>query len=192
MDRSKFEIFLYSVAPENQEDHVTTSYIKASDHFIRMVSMSDDEIANRIHSDGIHILVELGGYTAGTRVEALAYRPAPVQISYLGYPFTYGLEEIDYVISDPWLAGQKTSLYFVEELLQLPESFITVDELPEHKIVDKAPVAKNGYVTFGSMNNIYKLNVPTIALWSRILHKVPGSKIYLNHPNLITAQAAMQ
>jgi predicted O-linked N-acetylglucosamine transferase (SPINDLY family) len=189
-DRSKFEIFLYSAALEKQEDSVTTSYIKASDHFIRVADMSDIEIANRIHADGIHILVELGGYTAGTRIEVLVYRPAPVQISYLGYPFTYGLEEVDYAISDPWLAGPKAQLYFVENLLKLPESFITVDELPEHEIALKVPVLRNGYVTFGSMNNIYKLNVPTIALWSRILHRVPGSKIYLNHPNLSVKAAS--
>jgi predicted O-linked N-acetylglucosamine transferase (SPINDLY family) len=183
-DRSKFEIFLYSAASKEQEDFVTESYIGAADHFIRIVDMNDVEAADRIHADGIHILIELGGYTAGARTEVLIYRPAPVQMSYLGYPFSYGLEEVDYVVSDPWLDGPKSSLYFVERLLRLPESFITVDELPEHEIELPVPVVRNGYVTFGSMNNIYKLNVPTIALWSRILHRVPGSKIYLNHPNL--------
>jgi hypothetical protein len=94
------------------------------------------------------------------------------------------MEEVDYVIADPWLDGPKNARFFIEKMLRLPESFLTVDELPEHEIVLPVPLARNGYVTFGSMNNIYKLNVHTILLWSRILQRVPGSKIYLNHPAL--------
>lgn len=182
-NRGRFEIFLYSCMPEQEEDEVTEGYIKLSDHFIRVFHMPDVELAERIRNDGIQILVDMGGYTTDNRLVALSYRPAPVQISYLGYPYTYGLKEIDYTISDPWLDGPLNAESFVEQPLRLPQSFITIGELFEQEINYKTPFERNGYITFGSLNNVYKLNPQTIALMSRVLLQVPNSRIYLNHPN---------
>lgn len=182
-NRDQFEIFLYSSLPKELEDEVTADYRKAADHFVRITDMNDIEASQRIHDDGIHILVELGGYTTNGRYELMLYRSAPVQISYLGYPFSCGMEEIDYVISDPWLDGSKNARYFVEKPLRLPESFITVAELPARGEGFDTPLRKNGYITFGSMNNIYKLSSKQVEIWSRIMHRVPNSRMYFNHPN---------
>lgn len=182
-NRGRFELFLYSNLPLAEEDEVTRLYRNYADHFINVFEMKDTELAERIRADGIQILVEMSGYTTGNRLAALSYRPAPVQIGYLGYPFSYGLEEFDYQISDPWLDGPENAQYFMEQPLCMPQSFITIGEFFEQEINPVPPLLRNGYVTFGSLNNTYKLNRKTIELWSRILHRVPGSRAYLNHSN---------
>jgi predicted O-linked N-acetylglucosamine transferase (SPINDLY family) len=182
-DRGRFELFLYSNLDEGSEDEVTELYRQNADHFINVSGMKDLELAERIRADGIQILVEMSGYTSGSRLPALVYRPAPVQIGYLGYPFSYGLEEFDFHISDPWIDGPDNDSYFVEKTIRMPQSFLSFGELYEQNIDPIAPRLKNGFITFGSLNNTYKLNRKTVELWARILHRVPGSRMYLNHPN---------
>lgn len=193
-DRGRFEIFLYSNLPEKNEDDVTRQYRASADHFTPVAAMRDLELAERIRADGVQILVEMSGYTTGNRLGALSYRPAPVQISYMGYPYTYGIEEFDYHFSDPWLDGPKNAAYFVEKTLRLPQSFLAFGDFATQAINPEPPVLRNGYVTFGSLNNSYKLNRKTVELWSRILHQVAGSRLYLNHGNYdmpATRQAVM-
>ncbi len=182
-DRGRFEVFLYSNLDEDREDDVTGQYRANADHFIPVLGMRDLELAERIRADGIQILVEMSGYTTGNRLGALSYRPAPVQISYMGYPYTYGIEEFDYHISDPWLDGPKNADFFIEKPLRLPQSFLSFGDFAEQEINPEPPVLRNGYVTFGSLNNSYKLNRKTVELWSRIMQQVEGSRLYLNHNN---------
>ena len=182
-DRTRFDLYLYSNLEEDSEDEVTKSYRENADVFVNVWKLTDVELAERIRNDGIQILVEMSGYTAHNRVSALAYRPAPVQISYLGYPCTMGLQEFDYHISDPWLDGPKNAEYFVEKPLRMPQSFLTFGELHEQTIEPVPPFVRNGYITFGSLNNTYKLNRKTVELWSRILHRASNSRLYLNHGN---------
>lgn len=182
-NRGRFELFLYSNMPESEEDEVTASYRKFSDHFISVFNMSDMELAERIRADGVQILVDMGGYTTDNRLVTLSYRPAPVQIAYLGYPYTYGIKEMDYHISDPWLDGPLNAGCFIEKPLRMPQSFITIGEMFEQEINIQPPVQRNGYITFGSLNNVYKLNPQTIALMSQVLLQTSGSRLYLNHPN---------
>ncbi len=180
-DHTRFEIHIYSNLSKEAEDDVTKAYKEHADYFVNVWDMTDIELADRIRNDGIQILVEMSGYTANNRVSALAYRPAPVQISYLGYPCTLGLEEFDYHISDPWLDGPKNAEYFVEKPLRMPQSFLTFGELHEQSINPAPPFERNGYITFGSLNNSYKLNRITIELWGRILHQVANSRLLLCH-----------
>lgn len=182
-NHDQFEIFLYSNLPVDKEDEISAEYRKEADHFVSILDMDDVQASKRIHDDGIHILIDLGGYTTSGRYELMLYRSAPVQIAYLGYPFSYGMEEIDYVISDPWLDGPENANYFIEKPLKLPESFITIAQLPERNAAYNPPLARNGYVTFGTMNNTYKLSSSIISTWSKILQRIPQSRIYLNHPN---------
>lgn len=181
--KGRFELFLYSNLPESEEDELTDLYRKYADHFVNTFNMTDVEIAEMIRDDGVHILVDMGGYTTDNRLLALSYRPAPVQVAYLGYPFTYGLKEIDYHISDPWLDGPSNADYMVEKPLRMPQSFITIGDLFEQHINPDIPFKKNGYITFGSLNNVYKLNPQTIALMSQVMARVTNSRIILNHPN---------
>ncbi len=179
-DRDCFEIFCYSNV--RREDATTEEYRESADAFIDVTEMSDAECAKRIHDDGIQILVDLGGYTRDGRIAVLSYRPAPVQILYLGYPFTSGIPAVDYVISDPFLNGPDNARFFTERQLTLPESFLCFDELAEQNIDPDPPCFRNGYITFGSLANPYKLNPRTTAVWSDVLGRVPGACIVLNHP----------
>lgn len=181
-DRRQFDIYLYSNLASDKEDSTTQQYRAAVEHFINVFDMTDAELARRIHEDGIHILVEMNGHLGASRLPVLAYRPAPVQIAYLNYPYTYGMTEVDYVISDPWLNGEENANYFDEQPLEMPQSFLTIGDYYEKEIAVEPARNRKGYLTFGSLGNIYKLNKKTIQLWSRILSLVPDSRMYLNHP----------
>lgn len=182
-DKAYFEVYCYSNLSAESEDDITAQYKRAVDAFINVSEMNDIELAQRIHSDGIHILIDLSGYTAASRLSVMFYRPAPVQACYLGYPFTTGMEEVDYYLADRWLNGPENARHFTERILEIEASFITTGE---HTIYPRSfvpPVQRNGYITFGSLTNCYKLNREVIATWSRVVLSVPNARIILNHPN---------
>ncbi|MDH5189961.1 MAG: tetratricopeptide repeat protein [Gammaproteobacteria bacterium] len=180
-DKAHFEVFCYSSL--NQEDAITKKIISYSNSFARIQSLTDMELAKKIHDDGIHILVDLGGHTAHSRVASLKYRPAPVQITYLGYPNTTGLNAVDYRITDNYAESDDGTLY-TEELLKMPESFLCFGGFIEQEIKPELPLQRKGYVTFGSFNNVSKLNTEIIKVWSDILHKVPDSKLVIKAGNV--------
>ena len=188
-DRTSFEVYCYYTS--KNEDHVTEMYRRTVDAFENVFSLSPEALAERIYSDRIDILVDLAGYTTGGGAQALIYKPAPVQMMYLGYPFSSGLSVVDYVVSDPYLDGPRNADAFLEKQLRLPECFITFDSLDEQETASPPPFERNGHVTFGCLNNCYKLSPLVVQTWSRILCAVPGSRLILNHPgysNLITRQ----
>lgn len=180
-NKELFEVYCYSSS--HIEDEVSEQYRAAADHFVNVTELSDQELAARIHADGIHFLIDLAGYTSHGRIGVLSYRPAPVQMMYLGYPYTSGFSSVDYFISDPFLDGPGNARFFTEKQLRLPQSFMSFSHLTEQPIDPVIPCKKNGGVCFGSMNNPYKLNPEVIGVWSRILKQVPDSKIIINHPN---------
>lgn len=182
-DRQRFEVYCYSSCSTEQQDATTRQYQQSVDAFFDVFGKTDYEVAQRIHDDGIHILIEMGGYTLNGRIRVLSYHPAPVQISYLGYPYTTGVAEIDYLVSDPYLDGPENARYCVEKPLRLPQSFITFDTLNSQSIEPNIPFKRNGYVTFGSLSAIYKLNPSVVRVWGRVLDAVPGSRLVLNHFN---------
>ncbi|MFQ5587939.1 MAG: tetratricopeptide repeat protein, partial [Nitrospiria bacterium] len=180
-DKDLFEITCYSNS--NIEDEISAQYRAAADHFINVSGLSDEALAARIHDDGVHFLIDLAGYTTNGRLGVLSYRPAPVQMMYLGYPYTSGSAAVDYFIADPYLNGPENARYFSERMLCLPESFISFSGFKNQPIDPIPPHEKNGHITFGSMNNLYKINPELIAVWSRILKETPGSTMIINHPN---------
>lgn len=180
-DRDRFEVYCYSNT--RNEDEITEQYRCAADAFVGVADYSNHELAERIRSDGIHILVELAGYTQDSRIRVLDLRPAPMQMIYLGYPYTSGLNNVDFVLCDPYLDGPENATFFVETPLRLPQSFITLDSLYERRIENVIPLDRNGFVTFGSMNNTYKLSPDLIHVWAKILQAVPRSRMIINHPN---------
>jgi predicted O-linked N-acetylglucosamine transferase (SPINDLY family) len=180
-DRDRFEIHCYSNT--RVEDEITEQYRATADFFVNVTGLSDAQLVERIRADGIHILVDLAGYTQNSRTPALRLRAAPIQIMYLGYPYTSGIPEIDYFVSDPWLDGPANAACFTERQLRLPESFITFDELHDQSIDPVTPMDRNGYITFGSMNATYKTTPDAIAAWAGIMKAVPGSRMVINHPN---------
>ncbi len=175
-NKDLFDIYCYSNT--SSKDSLTNNIIEAAHNYIDVSLMTDKEIANKIHDDGIHILVDLAGHTTNTGVGALAYSPAPVQITYLGYPNTTGLETVDYRITDNYAESDEGTLY-LEELLKMPSSFLCFGDFIEREIESVVPAARNNYITFASFNNIRKLTPDAIRVWSNILKEVEHSKLIL-------------
>lgn len=138
--------------------------------------------AQKIRADRIHILIDLGGYTSDSRLELFAWRPAPIQVSWLGYWASTGLTEIDYVLADPHSIPLDETTQFCEQPWYLPETRLCFTPPGEDIAVAPLPAATNGYITFGCFNNPTKMNAAVIALWARILKRVPNSQLILKSP----------
>jgi protein O-GlcNAc transferase len=141
--------------------------------------LDDAALAERIRADRIDILVELAGHTLDNRLLACARRPAPVQIAYLGYPNTTGLTAIDYRITDPIADPDGFDDHYTETLIRLPRCFLSY-AVPAHAPeIAPPPVLTKGHITFGSFNNLSKINDEVVTLWAAILQQVDGSRLLL-------------
>ena len=182
-DRENFEIFCY--ADHRWADETTDRLRTYSTTWRDITSIDDKPLAALIRADGIDILIDLAGHTVGNRLLVFARKPAPVQVTYLGYPATTGLSAIDYRITDATAdPPQATEQYHSERLVRLPNSFLCYqlsDGLPS---VSPLPALTTDAITFGCFNNFAKLSPATIALWSRILREVPHSKLFLKFRSL--------
>jgi predicted O-linked N-acetylglucosamine transferase (SPINDLY family) len=136
------------------------------------------EVAEIIRGDEIDVLFELNGHTLGSRVDVIPYRAAPVQVEWLGFPFTTGLKDLDYFLLDKYVAPTKRSL-MIEKPLMMPESWTTFSGFDEIPITETLPVEVNGYITFGTLNAPYKLTPRTIEVWARVMTAVPNSRLIL-------------
>ena len=176
-DRRVFEIHCYS--NNVSDDDVTGRLMGAVDHWRRISGLDDEVAAKMIAEDGIDILVDLSGHTAHNRLSLFARQPAPVQVTWLGYPGTTGVAAIGYrlvdSITDP--PGDSDS-YYCEKLIRLDPGFLSyapLDPAPE-------PVLRpngNGRIRFGSFNNPAKLSPATLDLWGRLMNEVEGSVLVL-------------
>ena len=182
-DKQRFEVYCYSTIPEEKEDEKTVQYKRSVDAFVNVSKLTDIELASRICQDGIHILVDLSGYTKDGRLSVMGYRPAPVQITYLGYPYSTGLESVDYIISDPYLDGPRNAEFCTEKPLRLYSSAMSFGELEEQNIDPTPPFERDHFITFGTLSNIYKFNSEVIHAWSEVLRGVPTARFIINHPN---------
>ncbi len=177
-DRERFEIYCY--AEVFVEDHVSKVLREQSGQWLNTVGLSDDELEARIRADGIDILVDLAGHTAHTRIGIFSRRPAPVQITWLGYPNTTGLKSIDYrlvdAITDP--VGPADALA-AETLLRLPGVFLCYQAPPDAPEPVALPCEAGGTVTFGTFSTLAKLSPTTLNAWAEILKRVPNSRLLL-------------
>jgi predicted O-linked N-acetylglucosamine transferase (SPINDLY family) len=173
-DRSKFEIYCYSLA--SYEDDVTAIIARQVDHFVRVSNLDEFEIAARIYKDRIQLLIDLAGHSASNRLAVLAYRPAPVQLTWIGYLHTTGLKDVDYRVTDLF-ADDPRVLSGTEERLILPESFLCFGEFPDCPIEPQPAMARNGFVTFASFNNLTKITDDVVRVWARILQATRGSRM---------------
>jgi tetratricopeptide (TPR) repeat protein len=179
-DREKFEVYGYCWSPEDGTA-MRQRVIGAMDHFTRIGDLSDEVAAQRIRADEIDILIDLQGQTAGARANLLAYRPAPVQITYLGLPATTGLPSIDYVIADRFLVPENEVQHYSERPLYMPDVYQVSDR--KRPIAPKPSRAEcalpsEGFV-FCSFNNNYKFTPDMFDLWMSILRRVPASVLWL-------------
>ncbi len=181
LDRKRFELTCYY--NNSVTDPVQERLQQASEHWVAVESWNDDALADQIYKDAIDILIDLSGHSAHNRLPVFARRPAPVQMTWLGYPNTTGLAAIDYRISDDIAdpPGSSEALCS-EEILRVDGGFLCYqgnDELPEP--VD-TPALKNGYITFGCCNNAVKISPAQVARWSEILKALPTARLLLKAP----------
>ncbi|KAI6674057.1 hypothetical protein NL676_001963 [Syzygium grande] len=139
--------------------------------------VDEKKVASMIREDKVDILVELTGHTANNKLGMMACRPAPVQVTWIGYPNTTGLPTIDYRITDSLADPPDTKQKHVEELIRLPECFLCYTPSPEAGPVCPTPALSNGFVTFGSFNNLAKITPKVLQVWARILCAVPNSRL---------------
>lgn len=178
LDRREIETFCYAYV--DQADAMTEALRGTADHWRDVWNQSDDAIALQIRADRIDILVDLAGHTSDSRLLVLARRPAPVQASYLGYPNTTGMAEVDWRIVDAITDPPGSEAHAVEQLMRLERCFLSYEpvEFPE---ITEPPCLEHGFVTFGSFNNTAKLNGTVFDAWAEILHAVPRSRLLLKH-----------
>lgn len=172
-----FEIYFYYNDIKN--DDLNCQFKSISHSWNDVKNLSDLDLVNKIKSDGIQILVDLSGYTSGNRLEVFIQKAAPVQVSWAGYLASTGLKEIDYVLADPYVVTKAEEDKFVEKIFRLNHiwSTLTCPELVD--VNSFTPAFKNKYVTFGSFNNISKVNIKVVNVWSRILAKNNSFKLYI-------------
>jgi protein O-GlcNAc transferase len=177
-DRSRFEVYCYSTS--TKVDAFTPKLSAAADGWRDASALSEEQLAETVHADGIDILVDLSGHSGVARLGTFARRPAAVQAAWLGYLTTTGLSRIDYRITDrhadpPGLTERLHS----ETLVRMPHSQWCYRPLIRVAYAASAPCARNGYVTFGSFNQVAKISRTTRALWSAILEQLPEARLLI-------------
>lgn len=182
-DRACFEVICYSM---NEQEDGFTEHIKGMvDGFVPVHALDYAEIAAKIREDEIDILVDLAGHSSGSGLPVLAWKPAPVQVSGLGYLATTGLPAVDYYLTDEFVdpPGQHER-FFTEKLLYLPSQFCYTgrDDVPEPK---GAPCRERGYVLFGVFHRYRKITDEMLGAWLAILERVPGSRLLLKSQELV-------
>lgn len=180
--KSKLELFAY---PTRTCDDETSAKLRACCKGWRpAMGLSDEALAQRIRADGIDILIDLSGHTGNNRLAMFAWKPAPVQATWLGYFATTGLAAIDYLIADPWTLAPDQEGSFSERIWRLPETRLCFTPPAVDVAVGPLPALVNGYVTFGCFNNLSKMNDAVVALWARVLNAVPDSRLFLKYQQL--------
>jgi predicted O-linked N-acetylglucosamine transferase (SPINDLY family) len=184
-DRDQVEVFCYSGA--ERPDAVTEEIKAKADVWRAVARMKDEELAELVRKDRIDIVVDLAMHMGGSRLLMMARKPAPVQVTWLAYPGTTGLGTMDYRLTDPYLdpPGQHDERY-TERSIRLRDTFWCYDPhgmgdrtLPD---VNSLPAERNGHITFGSLNHLRKMNGQVAALWSRVMHRTPGSRLLMLAP----------
>jgi protein O-GlcNAc transferase len=181
-DRRQFEIFCYYNF--GKEDDLTAWFREHADGWRTIAGMTDEQVVNQVQSDTIDILVDLSLHMAGNRLTVFARKPAPVQVTFAGYPSGTGLSAIDYRLTDPYLDPIGVNdRFYREQSIRLPHSFWCFDPTSKEPAVSPLPAAaRGGRVTFGCLNNFCKVNEPLLQLWAAVLRAVPNSTVLLLAP----------
>jgi len=188
-NHQEFDIICYSNAIS---DAVTENLQGYADTWRDIVGLNDIEVEKIIREDEIDILIDLAGHTAGNRILLFARKPAPVQVTWIGYPATTGLTSMDYKIVDHMTdAVDDTRKFYSETLVRLPGSFLCYRPDNDSPEVGELPALQKGYITFGSCNNFAKVTSVTIHLWIDILHSIPNARIILKTKSFSDHQTRM-
>ena len=180
-DKSRFETIAISIGIDDQS-RLRARMIKAFDHFIDARAMSAQQIARQMREMEVDIAIDLGGYTSDTRTAIFSYRPAPVQVNYLGYPGTMGTSYFDYILADRHIIPLQQRQFYNEKVAYLPDTYLPTDNSVQ--ISERTPTrAECGLpdtgVVFCSFSHDYKISPPVFDVWMRLLLQVPGSVLWL-------------
>jgi protein O-GlcNAc transferase len=180
-DRARFEITCYSCV--QAPDAMTSQFQQKADVWRDIAGLGDERAAEQIREDRIDILVDLALHLADNRLLVFARKPAPVQVTFAGYPGSTGLETIDYRLTDPHLdpPGLNDEFYS-EKSYRLPHTFWCFDPRGDEVAVGALPAQTNGHVTFGCLNNFCKITEPVLQLWARVLKMADRSRILILCP----------
>ncbi|MEQ1887876.1 MAG: tetratricopeptide repeat protein [Alphaproteobacteria bacterium] len=187
-DREKFEIHAYSFGPFDDSPE-RKRFMQVVDHFVDIQNMSDAEAARRINDDGINILIDRKGYTFGHRLGILARRPAPLQVNYLAFGGTMGVDFIDYAVVDEFVVPPDQQQYYTERLVYLPDTYQPNSFRPVSDVTPsraECGLPEDAFV-FCCFNQTYKITPKAFDVWMRILKRAPGSVLWLLKPDEATA-----
>jgi protein O-GlcNAc transferase len=187
-DHQQFEITCYSQL--DRPDDITHHFQKLAGRWRDIPRLSDPQVATQIREDKIDILIDLAMHTGSNRLLVFAAKPAPLQVAAFAYPGTTGLPTIDYRLTDPHLDPPAMfDAHYSEKSIRLPHTFWCYALRPteaDHHPLAPLPAIKNGHITFGSLNNIFKINETTLNLWAPVLRAVPSSRLLLIAPECFT------
>jgi protein O-GlcNAc transferase len=180
-NKDKVKTFLYSFSPQDNSEYPKQikEYV---DNFIDINALSNYETAKRIYNDEIDILIDLNGHTGVTKLEALALKPAPIQVNYLGYIGSMGADFIDYVITDNIVTPPQDQKYYDEKFVYMPDCYQANDndlEISEEEITRESEGLPEDKLIFCSLNQTYKFEPVMFEVWMNILKKVPKSVLWL-------------
>ena len=181
LDRSRFELFMYFVGDSHDEQ--TALARTRTEHWIEACTLNVTQLAKRIDADGIDILLDMAGHTSQHRMSLFAQRAAPVQMTYLGYPGSTGVPNMDFILGDAVVTPEGCESLYTEQVLRLPGTVFCYAPEEDYPFpVYDAKTAKRP-LTWGSFNNLPKLTPRTLKLWARVLQAVPYSRLVLKAPS---------
>jgi protein O-GlcNAc transferase len=182
LDRDEWETFCYS--DRLNKDEVTARFQSAATAWREIIGKSDKDVAAMIAADGIDVLFDLAGHTARNRALVLARKPAPVQITWIGYEGTTGLGAMDYLLADSYTIPESAEQHCRERVLRLPHAYVCYEPPAAAPDPGPLPADKHGGIRFGSFNNQAKITPHVVEVWSKLLQRVPQAKLVLKYQGL--------
>lgn len=182
--KNGFDVFLYANHPAHGDDALTRELQSDKVVFRRIHGVPDHDVSEQIVNDGVDVLIDLSGHTAGNRLEVFALKPAPVQISWMGYFASTGLAQMDHFVGDPYVLPASEWGHFCETPIIMPNSYYCYSLPSDAPDVGSPPILDTGYVTFGCFNNRAKITGAVIRCWAQIIAAVPGSRLFVKTKEL--------
>jgi predicted O-linked N-acetylglucosamine transferase (SPINDLY family) len=187
LDRSKFEVFMYFTGESHDEQTLLAR--SRVDHWAEVARLNNTQLAKQIDADAIDVLLDMSGHTTGNRVAMLAQRAAPVQVTYLGYPGSTGVPNVDWLLGDAVVTPVGCEPLYTEQVLRLPNTVFCYAPEADYPFPVCHDVMATRPLTFGSFNNVPKLTQRTLRLWAQVLAEVPDSRLVLKAPSFGDASA---
>jgi protein O-GlcNAc transferase len=177
------ELKLYFYYNKLEEDEITKSFKKLNINWINIFKLSDSEIIDKLRDDNIQILLDLSGFTKGGRLNIFYHQPCPIQISWCGYLASVGMEKNHYIFADKYTIPEEDENKYKEKTYRLDKTWSVLSKNYNAVANNNIPALKNKFISFGSFNNILKINHKVVSTWSKILCRILNSKLYLFSDN---------